>query len=93
MILVSDKDNSQEVKFKLNFSYSLTEYKFGLLSNSQYVFKLINPLIYHEYWYRPLECRGDYLTQNYNAQHKYKVNIENYYTTYLPDATLNPEID
>jgi hypothetical protein len=61
------------------------------MSNSEQVFKLINPLIYHEYWYRPLECKGDYMINSYDANHRYKVNINHYYTTYLPHEAYTTE--
>lgn len=83
-IIISDKDNSVTLKFQILFDYSNFKFEFDLRSNSKQIFKLINPLIYHEYWYRPIQCKGDFFIHNYDANHKYKVNIEHYFMTYLP---------
>lgn len=49
----------------------------------------MNPLLYHEYWYRPFNCQGDFFSTTYDAKNRYKASIEHYYTTYLPNEAYS----
>ena len=85
---ITFKDNPDEkgkvFKFEMIFLYRRKNFLIDHGDNSRSVFKITNHLLYHEYWYRSINSAGDYISYNYDTDHKYKVNIENYYTTYLP---------
>lgn len=89
-ITFKDKDGEKKFNFYVQFIYRRKELVNKHGSNSKSVFKITNHLLYHEYWYRPLVSRGDYINYHYEANHKYKVNIEHYYTTYLPHEAYAP---
>lgn len=88
----SDEDGEINLKFLIKFQYRRKKFVNQHGDNSEIVFKITNPLLYHEYWYRELVSSGDFITYDYDSDHKYKVNIENYYTTYLPNEAYTPEV-
>ena len=74
-----------KLSFKVNFLYKSFSFVAEIKGSADQTFKAMNPLLYHEYWYRPFLCLGDFFVTSYNAQHKYKASIEHFYTTYLPN--------
>jgi hypothetical protein len=80
-----------ELSFKINFLYKNFSFNAELKDSKTQVFKVMNPLLYHEYWYRPFTCSGDFFVITYDAQHKYKASIEHFYTTYLPNEAYTTQ--
>lgn len=78
-----------ELHFELKLAYKIFSFDAVLREPEDQIFVAMNPLMYHEYWYRPFGCRGDYITTSYDSQHKYKASIEHYYITHIPNEAYS----
>lgn len=59
---------------------------------SNQIFRVSNPLLYQEFSHRGIRSSGDYVSYRVDSGKKFQVEVENYYTTYLPDKAASKEV-